>query len=328
MFAILMIVPLIAVTPTVSDQPLNPPSPSARKSQQHHQGSATNEHQQGDGTGKPPDNPSPVVPNNQSPNQNPVASKPKDQSGWYADPNWWVAVFTGLLFIATAGLWVFTALLWLATRKAVRDAKESSKVASAAADAATAHVRESARAAIAMEGVSTAMAQNVIHMGELMDMQREFWRKQMRAYVGVRVGEAFYQERDKNVRFEVRPLLINSGHTPAHDVAYDIRCDVLPIPISNGHDFHLQPQNSVAGPVVGPQQPAIMTAFVDRFYPDEEVERIKAGRDKALCVWGTVRYKDAFGLSHFTNFCQVINWTRGGHVIGHYHKDHNESDQA
>ena len=40
-------------------------------------------------------------------------------------PDWWVAIFTGLLFIATFGLWIFTALLWWTTRKAVADGQKS-----------------------------------------------------------------------------------------------------------------------------------------------------------------------------------------------------------
>ncbi len=177
-----------------------------------------------------------------------------------------------------------------------------------------------------MEGVSSAMAQNVVHMGELMDMQQKFWRKQMRAYISVLAHDALYQERDKGIRFEARPLFVNNGHTPAYNLLYDIKCNVVSTPISDSHDFRLPSQDAVFGAVVGPHQNRIMTAIVDTFYDDREVEDIKTGRDRALCVWGTIRYDDAFGFSHFTNFCQIIVWGRGGQIVGYYHKTHNDSD--
>jgi hypothetical protein len=35
----------------------------------------------------------------------PLATKPENESQWYARPDWWVVIFTGLLFSSTTGLW-------------------------------------------------------------------------------------------------------------------------------------------------------------------------------------------------------------------------------
>jgi hypothetical protein len=41
-------------------------------------------------------------------------------------------------------------------------------------------------------------------------------KKELRAYVSVVVGSAVYQEREKNLRFEGKPLMVNTGRTPAY----------------------------------------------------------------------------------------------------------------
>lgn len=61
--------------------------------------------------------------------QDEVGAKSKREGDWYAMPDWWVAGFTGALFLATLGLWIFTALLWSATRRAVIDGVENIKLA-------------------------------------------------------------------------------------------------------------------------------------------------------------------------------------------------------
>jgi hypothetical protein len=66
----------------------------------------------------------------------------EEEAKWYRKPDWWVAVFTGGLFVATCGLWLFTGLLWRATLKAVRDTEAS--------------IELSRRATLAAEGANFA----------------------------------------------------------------------------------------------------------------------------------------------------------------------------
>lgn len=42
---------------------------------------------------------------------------------------WWLAAFTGCLFVSTTGLWIFTGLLWRSTKRAVEGEAEAIKIA-------------------------------------------------------------------------------------------------------------------------------------------------------------------------------------------------------
>jgi hypothetical protein len=70
-----------------------------------------------------------IVETNNPQGHSAIAGKPKEQSNWYKEPDWWVAIFTAALFFATAGLWLFTALLWRTTRQALRDGQETAAAA-------------------------------------------------------------------------------------------------------------------------------------------------------------------------------------------------------
>jgi hypothetical protein len=62
---------------------------------------------------------------------------------------------------------------------------------------------------------SAAAAQSVVLVGQ-----------QMRAYLSVRIDGGIYQDRAANFRFEVMPMLINTGLTPARSIGYVARADV------------------------------------------------------------------------------------------------------
>src|SRR5262249_20928665 len=55
--------------------------------------------------------------------------------------------------------------------------------------------------------------------------QHKTTRAQLRAYLSVVIGTAVYQERDKNLRFEAKPTIVNTGQTPAYNVRYRIKAD-------------------------------------------------------------------------------------------------------
>ena len=150
-------------------------------------------------------------------------------------------------------------------------------------------------------------------------------RRQLRAYVSVVIGSASFQERDKNIRFEARPLIINAGQTPAHDVAYWANAAILPIPIAP--DFAFPPPENfrwVGGAVLGPRHDFIANATVPDFVADDDVEAIKQGLGQALCVWGRVAYRDIFGAIQFTEFSQILVWLPDGNVMGRYER-HNRA---
>jgi hypothetical protein len=62
-----------------------------------------------------------------APGQDRIGPNPKEESEWYARPDWWIAGATGALFLATTGLWIFTGLMWGATRQLVLGAKDTAQ---------------------------------------------------------------------------------------------------------------------------------------------------------------------------------------------------------
>lgn len=190
------------------------------------------------------------------------------------------------------------------------------------------HLGESAagahRSARAMEEVATHIANSVEAARDSVAALRERTAQQMRAYLTVIVGGAFYQEQAKNVRFQGLPLLLNTGHTPAHKVSYVAAADVLPVPLPDDFTFPLTDDFTGAS-VAGAQQNIQLFALVEHFVDESEVPDIKIAKGKALYAWGIVRYEDIFGESHVTKFCQLITWLPNGNVFGIFTPRHNEA---
>jgi hypothetical protein len=179
-------------------------------------------------------------------------------------------------------------------------------------------ITEAGRAAKAMEDVARHFEANV-------SIVRERTAQQMRAYLTVLVGLAVYQEREKGTRFEGKPLLVNSGPTPARAVKYRARADILPIPLPEDFNFPL-PEKHVEGGIMGPHQNANMSAIVENFIEDGEVENAKLNKGKALYVWGIVTYADIFGEPHYTKFCQSLFFLPDGKIWGTYTPNYNDGD--
>jgi hypothetical protein len=110
--------------------PSQPPIPRGGEPQQQQQTAPSDEHSGSQGTERgTEDRPLFVVRLDDPKNHHEVAANTEDERRWYASPDWWVAIFTGLLFIATSALWIFTWLLWRTTRTAVRDGTQALKLA-------------------------------------------------------------------------------------------------------------------------------------------------------------------------------------------------------
>jgi hypothetical protein len=160
---------------------------------------------------------------------------------------------------------------------------------------------------------------------------KERTAQQMRAYLCVNICTGVYQERAKGLRFEGKPMLLNTGHTPAHNVTYKAKADILPFPLPE--DFKLPSLDDRTGytvGILGPQQNFILNAWVERdFFEDGEAEEIKRGRERRLYIWGTVTYEDVFGEKKYTNFFQSICWVateQGDRIIGNYGSQHSDAN--
>ena len=174
-----------------------------------------------------------------------------------------------------------------------------------------------------------ASAASAKAMRESVTLSKDTAKRQLRAYLTVGIGEAIYQERrmpeKPDLMFEARPLLINTGETPAHGIRFKARAAILPVPLPREVNL---PETFDDGmdSMLGPNQSANMFAVVDGFCHDQDVETIKRGDGRALYVWGLITYVDVFGDQHYTRFCQQIFWTINDGVRGLYIPGRNDAD--
>lgn len=216
--------------------------------------------------------------------------------------------------ISSVAVAVFTAVLWVATDRLWHSANDQGV-------AMDRSIAEAARAASAMEGVSASMAINAEKIIETVDINKEIAARQkvlgeaqLRAYVSVLIGGALYQ--DAVFRFEARPLLFNSGGTPARKVRWRMAAAILPIPLPDDFRFPLpeRPKKAGGGLLIPPQQSFETRAWVDGRVDDADVVAIKLSSGKALYVWGVVAYEDIFRRRRRTTFAQQIFWQPAGPV--------------
>ena len=78
--------------------------------------------------------------------------------------------------------------------------------------------------------------------------------------------------------------------------------------------------------MLGAGQNATLSAIIDEFVADIDVENIKRGHDHSLYFYGIVSYEDIFGQKHTTKFCQSIIWLPNGTPFGYYIPGYNDAD--
>lgn len=200
-------------------------------------------------------------------------------------------------------------LVYAYQAKKLRETVDSAKSQSEAMDR---HITEASRSATAMETIA-ANIQSGNHAV-------------LRAYVSVVVGTAAYQERP-NTKFAGSPTVINSGFTQARNVRIQKRAAILTVPPPEDFAFLLPPINPQDGhATIGAHQPYTLTAVVDDFVEDAEIDSIKKGVEKAVYVWGLITYDDIFGEEHHTRFGQVLFWIPDGKIFGNYIPGQNDAD--
>ena len=142
---------------------------------------------------------------------------------------------------------------------------------------------------------------------------------QMRAYVSVEIGTASHQNTATGFKFEARPLLINSGQTPARNFAFVAKAAILDVPLSEDFNTTVEIPAENGKGVIPPHQNRHIYAVVDNLVPDDQVQNIMDGTGKSLYVWGAVTYDDIFDGHWRTEFCQQLtfipNRDGNGHTI-------------
>ncbi|HXC46682.1 MAG TPA: hypothetical protein VNU20_00225 [Candidatus Sulfotelmatobacter sp.] len=183
-------------------------------------------------------------------------------------------------------------------------------------------VAEAARLASAMEQVAKDMSLS----SQAAVASVSAINKQMRAYLSVIISGATFQERPKGWKFEGKPMLVNTGNTPAKNVSYGATAAIIQLPLPDDFTFPLTTERKSTA-TIGAHQNAILSGIVNDFVDDAEVDDIKLGKDgKCLCIWGIVTYDDIFGEHQTTKFCQTLLWYADGKTVhGYYYPQHNET---
>jgi hypothetical protein len=149
--------------------------------------------------------------------------------------------------------------------------------------------------------------------------QSETTRAQLRAYLSVVIGTAVYQDRINNFQFEAKPSIVNNGATPAYNVRYSAKAEILTDRIAESYIFRepsVPPQSQSS---IGPREIRYMTAMLGYQVAESDIQDILDGKGKALWVWGVVYYDDVFRRPHFTQFCQRIIWLKDrSNIYGTY----------
>lgn len=196
-----------------------------------------------------------------------------------------------------------------------------------AADAALA----SAKGAEAMERVAEAMNRSAKTVEENMTMLKERTAQQMRAYVTVLVGSAVFQERARGLKFQGKPIFLNTGATPAHKLRYRASCAVIDVASTAEFSFPLD-ENVYGMATLNSQQSLSASILLPDFIPDQDVFPVMSSIPRAFVVWGIVTYEDIFGEPHETKFGLVYYWVPNADpkgvpvAMGNYTKGHNEAD--
>jgi len=132
--------------------------------------------------------------------------------------------------------------------------------------------------------------------------------RQLRAYIVAIVGSQVRQGGTRGLRFEFRPIILNTGQTPAYEV--NIATDIRFMSFNDARQFDFKkslppPRTGVL--TLGPRQ----DKFTQIIYPTSltrpELRELRSGA-KQLWVYGTIGYRDAFHRPRYTNFCFFIGW--------------------
>jgi hypothetical protein len=153
-------------------------------------------------------------------------------------------------------------------------------------------------------------------------------QRQLRAYVTTAVGQSYRQGQVRNLNLEFRPIILNTGQTPAYEV-YILNSMALITPAEVAtYNFKIPEVSRPASlTTLGPRQDRFTHVIAIRKLTKGEIRDWITGK-KLIYIYGTIYYHDAFQNPHFTNFCySIFYWRkRGGAPIWHNVNKHYESD--
>ena len=255
--------------------------------------------------------------------------KPKDACGYFS-PEWLTFYATGVLAAITFFLAYYTGGLYRATVALSKQAKSDGEEQSNRMFDAIVQATRAANSIGNLADSSRKSANAAIKAAEAseraIEITEETAKRELRAYLTVRIGGGDQQDRHKRQFFAVRPQIINSGKTPAYEMNWWAKADILPVPLPDDFNFPSQSDTETHSLTIGPGQDLYLLAIHPRYVPDSEAREIIVGNDKRVYVWGEITYVDAFGESRSTKFCHNIFWLNGtGQLQGQYTPCHNDA---
>jgi hypothetical protein len=204
---------------------------------------------------------------------------------------------------------------------------QTMEVARQQGGALTTSLEHTARSAAAMETVAAAMRTNAETTTELLQLQKDVFEKNLRAYLTPQLGAVVPEDREEDNRHEVRTVIKNAGNTPARAIFVTARLRVLPHPLPADADLSLPP--TPAQPTFDGMLPAHETFYtrnwLEGFLSDAENVAIRELDGSALYIYGVVRYTDIFNRQRETRFCYMIGWDSRGNGLWRAVSGRNES---
>lgn len=156
-------------------------------------------------------------------------------------------------------------------------------------------------------------------------------QQQLRAYLIARPGNLIVDEKRRPGEYwlEWHPEIVNTGQTPAYDVRVASRAQIRDEPLPPGTNLtkELDPKGTGSQGVLGREQMIWQSCNIGRGISESELKDLRSKRSgKAWYVWGVVTYRDIFGNSHSTKFCNLTDWDSQGKPMSRSAPEHNEAD--
>jgi|GEM_PF-4427364 len=214
--------------------------------------------------------------------------------------SWWQMFFSASAVVGLIGTLYLNLEAWRKARDSQNDTARALKHAEESANS-MASVAEALHKQFGLLEINTNTNQAIA------TTQKQVAILQLRAYISVNIGSAVYQDSKRPLRFEAKPIMLNSGHTPARGIKFRIKSDILPVPLPLDFVFD-DPLETSGDGFLPPHQSVTMSALMDRLINDADVEAVMRNIGQALYVWGDVSYADAFDQSHNTKFCHRVIW--------------------
>jgi hypothetical protein len=130
---------------------------------------------------------------------------------------------------------------------------------------------------------------------------------QLRAYIINATGQQFRQGKERGFKFEFRPIILNTGQTPAYGVRSLSRARFMSVPEAMNFDFRVPDLGEASEITLGPRQERLVHTIYERRLSKAELREYKRG-EKLFFVYGTTWYRDAFNEPRYTNHCYAIAW--------------------